>query len=476
MDPEEFRRVGHNLIDWIADFRRTIEARPVMAQVHPGDIRDRLSATLPEVPRSGRELLDSLEHDILPGITHFQHPMFYGWFPANAGLASVLGDLASSGIGALGISWESAPALTEVEQIVTDWLRERCHLDPSWRGSISEGASASTLTALLIAREKASRLSQNRGGLQSVTEPLVVYTTEHAHSSVAKAALLAGYGWDNIRSVQVDPQSSAMNPEALRTQIAADLAEGRRPAAIVAGLGTTGVTAFDPVGRITDIAAECDAFVHVDAAMAGPAMMLPEMAHLFEGINAADSLTWNPHKWLGTVHDCSLFYVRDVELLTSVMSTNPSYLQSSADGQVVQYRDWGIPLGRHFRALKLWFQLHLEGIDTIQARLRRDLANAAWLAEEVAQHRDWELVSPLTLQTVCVRHRPIQADGTRLDGDALDEHTLGWARALNHSGAAFVSPSLHHGRWMVRVSIGSIETQDHHVRRLWDLMQSVASG
>ena len=470
MTPEEFRRAGHQLIDWIADYRGSIETRAVRAQVEPGDIRRAFAAEVPHAPAGPAALLRELEEKIVPGITQVQHPMHYGWFPSNASLASTLGDIASSGLGTLGISWESCPALTELEEVVCDWLRQATGLSDAWRGCIQDTASTSCLTALLAARERASDFSQNRGGLQAEDRPLVVYTTAEAHSSVAKAALLAGFGADNLRPVDIDPRQRGMLPAALEAAIDADLAAGRRPAAVVATTGSTGVVAFDPLAEIAAIASRHRIWLHVDAAMAGSAMLLPECRLLWDGVEQADSIAWNPHKWMGTILDCSLVYWRDVEHLVRVMSTNPSYLRSSVDGEATQFRDWGIPLGRRFRALKLWYHLGIDGLDAIRARLRRDLDNAQWFAAEVAADDDWQVLAPVRLQTVCIRHQP-----AGLDGDALDRHTLAWVERVNRSGTAFMSPSLLDGRWMVRVSIGVEATTRAHLERLWALLRESAA-
>ena len=471
MTPEEFRVAAHTLVDWVADHRARIPDLPVESRSRPGEIRAALPARAPEEPEPLDAVLADLETIVVPGVTQTQHPAFYGWFPSNASLASVLGDIASGGIGALGITWQSAPALTEVEQVVTEWLRELCGLDPQWRGAIQDTASTGTLVAMIAARERASQLSEDRGGLQACERPLVAYTSPQAHSSVPKAVLLAGFGADNLRFVEVDPVTYAMRPEALEAAMAADVAAGRQPAVIVAAVGTTGTCAMDPVAQIVDIARRYDAWVHVDAAMAGSAMLLPEMRHLFAGVDGADSLVWNPHKWLGTILDCSLLYVRDVDHLVACMSTTPAYLRSAVDDEVVQYKDWGIPLGRRFRALKLWFHLRLEGAEAIRARLRRDLDNARRLAEQVRAEPGWRVLAPVDLQTVCLRHEP---DG--LAGEALDEHTLSWANAVNASGRAFVSPSILDGRWMVRVSIGAEATERADVEALWALLRQAASA
>ena len=471
MTPEEFRKAGHELIDWIADYRTRIPELPVRARVRPGEVRSSLPTSAPVSTETFGDLMTDLEQIIVPGITQVQHPMHYGWFPSNASLASVLGDIASSGLGTLGISWESCPSLTELEEVVCDWLRQLTGLSDQWRGTIHDTASTACVTAMILARERASALSKNGTGLQGITAPLIVYSTAQAHSSVAKAVQLAGFGNDNLRYVAEDPYTRAMLPEALEAAVAQDLAAGNIPAGIVCSVGATGTTAMDPVADIAAIANRHSVWLHVDAAMAGSAMLLPECRHLWQGVEQADSLAWNPHKWMGTILDTALFYVRDVPHLERVMSTNPSYLRSAADGEVTQYRDWGIPLGRRFRALKLWFHLRLDGIDAIQARLRRDLDNAQWLKQQVEATDDWEVVAPVELQTVCIRHVPRDAKGNPLSGEALDRHTLAWVERINASGSAFLSPSVLDGRWMARVSIGVEGTGREHVARLWQLLQ-----
>lgn len=472
MTPEEFRKAGHELIDWIADYREHIPDMPVRAQVEPGQIRNSLPANAPETAESFADVMADLDQLVLPGITQVQHPMHFGWFPSNASLASVLGDIASSGMGTLGISWESCPALTEVEQVVCDWLRQLTGLSEAWHGTIHDTASTACVTAMILAREKASNLSKNHGGLPAMDTALVIYSTRQAHSSIAKAVQVAGFGNDNLRFIDEDPYTRAMKPEALAAAIAEDRAAGCIPAGIVCSVGATGTTAMDPVDAIATIANAEGIWLHVDAAMAGSAMLLPECRSLWDGVEKADSVAWNPHKWMGTILDTALFYVRDVEHLERVMSTNPSYLRSNADGEVVQYRDWGIPLGRRFRALKLWFHLRLDGPDAIRARIRRDLDNAQWFKQQIEAMPEWSVLAPVDLQTVCVRHAPV-VDGAALTGEALDKHTLSWVDQINSSGEAFMSPSLLDGHWMVRVSIGVESTERVHLERLLRLFQKV---
>lgn len=468
MTPDEFRAHGHRLIDVIADYRATLADRPVMAPSEPGATR----ALLPtEPPRDGEpfgRVIEDLERLVLPGLSHWQHPRFFGYFPANALLAGVLGDLASTGLGVLGLSWQSSPALTELEEVVTDWMRQMLGLSAAWSGVIQDTASTSTLVSLICARERATGFALTRGGLQAEPSPLTVYVSAQSHSSVDKAALLAGWGRDTVRLVPCDA-AHAMRPDALEAMITEDRRAGLLPAAIVATTGTTATTAIDPVAGIADVAARHGVWLHVDAAMAGSAMILPEMRRLWDGVEGADSIVVNAHKWLGAPFDCSLYYVRDPGHLVRVMSTNPSFLQSGVDGRVRNLRDWGIPLGRRFRALKLWFMIREQGIEGLAARLRRDIANAAWLAAEVAATPGWTVVAPVPLQTVCVRHAP---EG--LEGDALDAHTRAWAERVNRSGAAYLTPATVDGRWMVRVSIGAEPTERADVAAAWAAMREAA--
>jgi len=470
MTPEEFRQAGHRLIDWIADYRARVASLPVMARTAPGAVKAQLPSAPPLDPEPFDAILADLDTIIVPGLSHWQHPRFFGYFPCNGLPSSVLGDFVSTGLGVLGLSWQSSPALTEVEEVATDWMRQMTGLSPAWSGVIQDTASTCTLLALLCAREKATNYSLSRGGLQAEEHPLIVYTSAHSHSSVEKAALLAGFGRRNVRVVPHDA-GYAMNASALEEAVTADLAAGLHPCAIVATTGTTTSTALDPVEDLARIARRHAIWLHVDAAMAGSAMILPECRWMWQGIEGADSLVLNPHKWLGVAFDCSLYYVRDPEHLVRVMSTNPSYLRSPADAQVKNLRDWGLPLGRRFRALKLWFMIREQGVTALQNRLRRDLANAQWLAAEVRQAPGWKVLAPVPLQTVCIRHEP-----PGLAGEALDRHTLAWADRVNRSGQAYLTPAVLDGRWMVRVSIGALLTERDHVAALWRLIRQQAES
>jgi aromatic-L-amino-acid/L-tryptophan decarboxylase len=469
MTPNDFRKFGYELIDFIVSYRENIQDLPVMSQVKPGEIRGLFPEEPPEHPQDLSDVIAEVEKLKL-GFTHFQHPRFFGYFPSNAELSSVLGDLLSSGLGQLGLNWQSSPALTELEELTSDWMRQLLGLPETFKGVIQDTASSSSLVALLCAREWATNHSQTRGGLQAEEKPLIVYGSSQSHSSVEKAALLAGFGRDTIRLLETD-DNHAIRIDLLEQSIKDDVAKGFKPCALVAATGTTATTAFDNVAAMARLAKEFNMWLHVDAAMAGSAMILPECRHLWQGVEESHSVVLNPHKWLGTVFDCSLFYTSNPEHLIRVMSTNPSYLQTSADGQVTNYRDWGIPLGRRFRALKLWFLLKSEGAEGLRKRLRRDLENAKWLEQQVCSTPNWELVAPVQLQTVCVRY-----DVPDMSAEDVDEWTLEWVANINNSGQAYLTPAKLKGRWMVRISIGSLLTEREDVEALWKLMRLQAES
>lgn len=466
MNPEEFRSLGHQLIDWIADYRSRIDDFPVMSTVKPGTIKEMLPTSPPlEGEALDTRLWDDLEKIILPGITHWNHPNFFAYFPSNANLASVLGDLLSTGLGVQGMSWQTSPAATELEEVVVDWMRQLVGLSANFSGVIYDTASTASLVALLCAREQATNYSQFSDGSVGKVSSLIIYTSSEAHSSIEKAALLAGFGKANLRLIGTD-ENHAMRADLLESSIKSDLEQGLCPCAVIATIGTTATTAIDPLSDIAQIAQTYQLWLHVDAALAGSAMILSEYRDLWVGVENADSIVWNPHKWLGVAFDCSLYHIRDVQHLIRVMSTNPSYLQTGADDEVKNFRDWGIPLGRRFRALKLWLLLRSCGVNALQQRLRRDINNAKWLSEQIGTTPNWELVAPVVLQTVCLRHIP-----PNMSDDEIDVHTLDWVAKINASGKAYLTPAKLKGRWMVRVSIGAEATTMHHVESLWLLMQ-----
>lgn len=471
MRPDDFRRLGHELIEWIATYREQLETYPVMSRAQPGEISAQLPRTPPQKGEGLDAILGDLDRIVMPGITHWNHPGFFAYFPSNSNLSSVLADLVCAGLGSQGMSWQTSPAATEVEDVVMEWLRQMLGLPETFTGVIQDTASTATFCALLCARERSSAFSQNRGGLQVEAKPLVVYASDQGHSSIPKAALLAGFGKEHLRLIPTDA-NHALRLDALEASLVADLEAGLKPCALVAAIGTTATTAMDPLQPMAALARKHDLWLHVDAAMAGTAMLCPECRGLWQGVEAADSLVLNPHKWMGTGFDLTAYYVRDPEHLIRVMGTNPSYLHTAQDGQVRNLRDWGIPLGRRFRALKLWFLIRDLGVEGLQAKIRRDLANAQWLKDQVDAAPGWERMAPVELQTVCLRHVP---ESLRGDEAALTAHNLGIAARINEAGQSYLTPSMLKGQQMIRVSIGAEATERRHVEGLWAALQAEAA-
>jgi aromatic-L-amino-acid decarboxylase len=467
MDATQFRQLGHALVDWIAQYRETLEARPVMSPVRPGDIKARLPKQPPEYGGGTGDLIAHIEADVLPGITHWNHPGFFAYFPAITSYASILGDLVCAGLGVQGMSWQTSPAATEIEEVVMDWLRQMVGLSAAWTGVIQDTASTATLGALICARERTSGFAP--AGLQRSDGALTVYASIDAHVSIEKATRLAGFGKAHLRLIPTDARH-ALRVDALADAIARDRAVGLRPCAIAATAGTTNTTAFDPIDAIAEVAERNGIWLHVDAAMAGTAMVAPECRALWHGVERADSLVFNPHKWMGVGFDLSAYYCRDPQHLIRVMGTNPAILRTAQDGAVSNFRDWQIPLGRRFRALKLWFHLLDEGVDGIRARVRRDLANAQWLAGEVEAAPGWELMAPVPLQTVCLRYAP-----AGLDEPARLAKNLAIARHINAAGRAYLTPSTLDGKQILRVAIGADRTEREHVAALWTALQAAAA-
>ncbi len=452
-----------------------------MSRVRPGEIHARLPAQPPELGDGLAGIVADLDDVVLPGITHWNHPGWFAYFPSNTDLSSVLGDLVSSGLGAQGMNWVTSPACTEVEDVVMDWLRQMVGLPASFSGVIHDSASSATFCALLCARERTTAFSQDRGGLQAEGAPLVVYASEQAHSSVRKGALLAGFGAEHLRLVETD-EAHALRPEALEAAVAADLAAGRRPCALVASIGTTASTALDPLRRMAELAERHALWLHVDAALAGTAMVCPELRWMWDGAENADSLVFNPHKWMGTGFDLSAYYVRDADHLVRVMSTDPSYLRTAQDGVVRNLRDWGIPLGRRFRALKLWFLLRDQGVEGVRARVRRDVANARWLADRVDATPGWHRLAPVPLQTVCLRHVPGRVGEDLASAgptaatreDELATHNIAIAERINAGGRFCLTTSDLKGARAIRVSVGAEATERRHVEALWTALREAA--
>ncbi|WP_210443211.1 aminotransferase class V-fold PLP-dependent enzyme [Nocardioides sp. SYSU D00065] len=470
LTPEEFRRHGHAAIDWIADYWASLEDLPVRAQVAPGDVRRLLPAAAPEEGEPFDALLADLDRVVVPGLTHWQHPRFFAYFPANSSPAAILGDLLSSGIGAQGMIWATSPAVTEVEQVVLDWLADALGLPAAFRsdgpggGVVQDTASTATFTALLAALHRASGGQVRRHGVGA--GGWRVYGSTEAHSSLVKAAMMAGLGEDAVRTVAVDPATQAMDVAALGAAIREDVAAGLRPVMVHVASGSTSTGAMDDIGAVAEAVREHGTWVHVDAAWAGVAAVCPEHREHLAGLEAADSFVTNPHKWLLTTFDCSTFWVRDRAALTGAMSILPEYLRNAAteSGEVVDYRDWHPQLGRRFRALKLWAVLRTYGLSGLRSHVRSGIALAQHVADLVAADDRFEMVTEPALSLVVFRLR------------AGDEQTLAAMEAVNASGEAYLSHTTVAGRAAIRLAVGSWRTTQADVDRTWRALQEAASA
>jgi aromatic-L-amino-acid/L-tryptophan decarboxylase len=468
MTPDEFRRHGHAVVDWIADYYAHIESLPVLARVKPGEIRTSLPPTAPAKGESFEAILGDIEKLILPGITHWQSPNFYAYFPCNASGPAILGDLLSSGLGVQGMLWATSPACTELETHVLDWLVEMLALPQKFLSSgtgggvIQDTASSASLCALLASRERATNFASNQHGCDG---KLVAYTSVQAHSSIEKAVQICGLGRDHLRLIDVD-EKFAMRPAALAHQIESDRGAGLVPCFVCATVGTTSSNAMDPLPEIGRICREQNLWLHVDAAMSGTAALCPEFRHIHRGLEFADSYCFNPHKWMFTNFDCDCFYVADRAALIKTLSALPEYLRNQAteSGAVIDYRDWQIPLGRRFRSLKLWFVIRHYGVEGLQHHVRRHVALARQLVEWVKNDDRFELVAPAPLNLVCFR----------LKGGNEDEINQTLMDRLNRSGDLYLTHTKLNGRLTLRLCVGQTNTESRHVERAWKRIQEEA--
>ena len=467
MTPEEFRNRGHAVVDWIADYYQKIEAFPVLSKVEPGDIRAQLPQEAPAHPEPFEQILADVEKLIVPGITHWQSPNFFAFFPCNASGPAILGDLLSSGFGVQGMLWATSPACTELETHVLDWLVNALGLPEKFRSSntgggvIQDTASSSALCAVLAARERATKFISNRTGAK---QKLVAYTSNQAHSSIEKAVKIAGVGSENLRLVALD-ETLAMRPEALVAAIQQDKAAGFTPFFVCGTVGTTSSNGMDPLDKIGAICRQQNLWFHVDAAMSGTAALCPEFRHFQNGLEHADSYCFNPHKWMFTNFDCDCFYVADRKGLVETLSVLPEYLRNKAteSGAVIDYRDWHVPLGRRFRALKLWFVLRYYGIEGLQFHVREHVRLAQEFAARVREDKRFELVVPPPLNLVCFR----------LNGsDELNQKLMD---ALNRSGDLYLTHTKLNGRVVLRMSIAQTNTEQRHVEKAWRRIREEAS-
>jgi aromatic-L-amino-acid decarboxylase len=463
MTPDEFEQIGREVMRWVADYHRNVEQHPVLSTAKPGDIRSRL----PEHPPLQGELFDAVLKDldsvILPGVTHWQSPNFFAYFPANTSGPAILGDLVSSGLGVQGMLWATSPACTELETHVLDWMAEMLALPEAFSsrstggGVILDSASSASLGAILAARERVTQYRSNEEGMR---EPLVGYVSDQAHSSIEKGMTVAGIGRANLRVIGTD-ERFAMRPELLEEAIRRDRAAGLRPFFVAATVGTTSSHAMDPLRAIGSICKNEGLWFHVDAAHAGTAAILPELRGMHDGLELADSYCFNPHKWMFTTFDCDCFYVADRAALIKTLSILPEYLRNKAteSGAVIDYRDWQIPLGRRFRSLKLWFVIRWYGVEGLRHFVRQHISIAQEFARWVEADPMFELAAPSPLNLVTFRHRK------------GDDATRTVQERLNASGDLYLSHTVLRGRHTLRMSIGGTWTERRHVERAWERIQ-----
>ena len=464
---EEFRAHAHEVADWIADYLEGVGSLPVLPSVQPGDIRSVLPVNPPMQGESLNDALSDFRDVIVPGLTHWNHPSFFGYFAMTGSGPGILGEMLAAALNVNAMVWRSSPSGTELEELTADWLRQLLGLPSSFDGTINDTASSSSLHALAAAREAAYPEVRNEGMFQQA--PGRIYASEEAHSSIEKAAVALGFGRSGYQTIRTDDQLS-MCSSSLRSVIQEDIASGRKPVAVVATLGTTSTTAIDPVCEIAELAQEFGLWFHVDAAYGGPAAIVPELRKLFDGWEIADSIVVNPHKWLFTPVDCSLLYCRRPEVLKSAFSIVPEYLKTPEIEVGRSLMDYGIALGRRFRAIKLWFVLRYFGQQGIIDRLRNHVQLAQSLASWVDAAPEWERVAPAPLSLVAFRFI-----SEKLDATALDDANHRIMDRVNKSGEAFITHTVVRGRTCLRVSIGNLKTTHPHVQRLWELLQEAAA-
>lgn len=465
MDTANFRKYGHEFIDWLADYFENVEQYPVKSTLQPGEVISRLPKAPPEKGEPMDEIFRDFQKDILPGITHWQHPGWFAYFPANNSPESVLAELLTAGLGAQGMIWQTSPAATELEQQVMDWLRQMIGLPEGFAGVIQDTASTATLCALLSAREQVSAFGINQQGFQ---QKLAVYASAETHSSIEKGVKIAGFGKQQLRVIETG-DDFAMLPQKLEQAIRKDIENGVIPACVVATLGTTSSMAMDPVDAIAAICQKYNIWLHVDAAFAGTAAMVPELSGFMKGVEKADSLVFNPHKWMMVNFDCSAYFVKDKGKLIRTFEIHPEYLKTSADNQVINYRDWGIQLGRRFRALKLWFVIRSYGVEGIRQMVRNHVQLAAHFCKLITSSKDFQIMAPVNLSLVCFRYNPGNLPETTLT--ALNRKLL---EKVNASGKVFLTHTSLKGRFTIRLSVGQRTTSQKQVDLAWELISEAA--
>ena len=470
MEIEEFRKNGYKLIDWIADYYENIEQYPIKSRVKPREVFNSIPQDAPEIHDDFDSILADFDTKILKGITHWQNPSFFAYFNANTSFPSILGELLTSAIGAQCMIWDTSPAAAELEEKVCDWIKKVSGLPESWHGVIQDTASTATICALLMAREKHSNFMINKKGFGPGSNH-VVYCSAEAHSSIEKGVKIIGFGSDNIRKIDVDEQF-AMIPQELDHNIQKDIHDGFIPLCVVSAVGTTGSHAIDPIRAIGDVCRKYDLFHHVDAAHAGNAAILPEFRWIIDGLELADSYVFNPHKWMFTNFDCSLFYTNDKETLIKTFEILPEYLKTDSSREVNNYRDWGIQLGRRFRALKLWIVLRSYGLEGIRAKFRTHIKLAQYVSQQLKNDGRFQLLAPVPLNLVCFWYKPKGEESLK----RLNELNEKLEQKINGTGKAYITHTKLNGKYTLRMCIGQTNVEKKHVDEFLKLLKEQVSN
>ncbi len=470
MDLERFRQEAHQLVDWMYDYLKNIRDLPVRAQVQPGDVIRQLPTAPPEEAEDFATIFDDFKRIVLPGMTHWQHPSFHGYFPANSSPPSVLAEMLTATMGAQCMIWQTSPAAAEMEERMMQWLGQMIGLPDNFVGVIQDTASTATLCSLLTAREQKTDYEINHSGFTG-DKRYAVYSSSETHSSIEKDVKIAGFGSESLRKIKTD-YKYALDPAALEAAIEADLYDGVIPLCVIATLGTTGSTAIDPLKSIARICQRHKVWLHVDAAFLGSALLLEEYRWLLEGIEQVDTFVFNPHKWMFTNFDCSAYFVRDKGALLRTFEILPEYLKTSESSPVNNYRDWSIPLGRRFRALKLWFVIRTYGVNGLKELLRNHIRMAQAVSQEIEASRDFELMAPVPVSLVCFRYHPVGTD----DEKKLDQLNKTIEETLNDSGKIFLTHTKLRGKFVLRFCVGQTQVTQEDVDKAWGLIQETARG